>query len=37
LAHRSTMTFNVECKVVDDPRSNPRKLFSTVHYENPGT
>jgi para-nitrobenzyl esterase len=37
LAHRSTMAFNVTSKVIDDPRSEPRKLFSTVHYENPGT
>ena len=35
--HRSTMVFNVTSKVVDDPRPGPRKLFGTVHYENPGT
>ena len=37
LSHRSTMAFNVTSKVIDDPRSEPRKLFSTVPYENPGT
>ena len=37
LTHRSTMVFNVTSKVVDDPRPGPRKLFGTVHYENPGT
>ena len=37
LARRSTMVFDKTSKVVDDPRSEPRKLFSQVHYENPGT
>jgi para-nitrobenzyl esterase len=37
LAHRSTMVFDKVSKVVDDPRSEPRKMFSQVPYENPGT
>lgn len=37
LTRRSTMVLNVTSKVVDDPRPGPRKLFGTVHYENPGT
>lgn len=37
LTRRATMAFNVQSKVIDDPRSEPRKLFSQVHYENPGT
>jgi len=37
LAHRFTMAFNVTSRIIDDPRSEPRKLFSTVPYENPGT
>jgi para-nitrobenzyl esterase len=37
LAHRSTMAFDVTPKVIDDPRSKPRKFFSQIPYENPGT
>jgi para-nitrobenzyl esterase len=37
LARRAAMSFNTESKVIDDPRSEERKLFSQVHYENPGT
>jgi para-nitrobenzyl esterase len=37
LTTRPTMTFNKVSKVVDDPRSGPRRLFSEVPYENPGT
>ena len=37
LAHRATMVFDKVSKVVDDPRSEPRKMFSQVPYENPGT
>jgi para-nitrobenzyl esterase len=37
LTHRATMVFDKVSKVVDDPRSEPRKLFSQVPYENPGT
>lgn len=37
LQRRATMVFNATSKVIEDPRSEPRKLFSTVPYENPGT
>jgi para-nitrobenzyl esterase len=37
LARRATMVFNKVSKVVDDPRSGPRELFSRIPYENPGT
>ncbi|HWB86532.1 MAG TPA: carboxylesterase/lipase family protein [Bryobacteraceae bacterium] len=37
LQHRATMAFNKVSKIIDDPRSEPRKLFSQVPYENPGT
>ena len=37
LARRATMSFDVVSKVIDDPRSEERKLFSQVPYENPGT
>jgi para-nitrobenzyl esterase len=37
LTHRATMAFNKVSKVIDDPRSEPRKMFSQVPYENPGT
>ena len=33
LAHRSTMVFDRVSKVVDEPR----KMFSKVPYQNPGT
>jgi para-nitrobenzyl esterase len=31
------MEFDKVSKVVDDPRAEPRKMFSQVPYENPGT
>ena len=37
LSRRATMAFDVKPRVIDDPRSEPRKMFSTVPYENPGT
>ncbi len=37
LAKRSTMVFDVQSKVIDDPRGEERKLFSPIPYENPGT
>ena len=37
LAKRATMVFDKVSKVVNDPRSEPRKMFSQVPYENPGT
>ena len=37
LTNRATMVFDKVSKVVDDPRSEPRKMFSQVPYENPGT
>jgi para-nitrobenzyl esterase len=37
LANRATMVFDKVSKVVNDPRAEPRKLFSQVPYENPGT
>jgi para-nitrobenzyl esterase len=37
LPRRATMVFDKVSKVVDDPRSEPRKMFSQVPYENPGT
>ncbi len=37
LANRATMVFDKVSKVVNDPRSEPRKMFSQVPYENPGT
>ena len=33
----ATMVFDKVSKVVNDPRSEPRKLFSQIPYENPGT
>lgn len=37
LKRRATMAFDLKSHVIDDPRSEARKLFSTVPYENPGT
>ena len=37
LTNRATMVFDKVSKVVNDPRSEPRKMFSQVPYENPGT
>lgn len=37
LARRATMAFDLKPRVIDDPRSEPRKMFSKVPYENPGT
>jgi para-nitrobenzyl esterase len=37
LKRRATMAFDLKPHVIDDPRSEPRKMFSTVPYENPGT
>jgi para-nitrobenzyl esterase len=31
------MVFDVESKVVDDPRGGERRLFSRVPYVQPGT
>jgi len=37
LAKRSTMAFDLKPQVLDDPRAEPRKMFTPVPYENPGT
>jgi para-nitrobenzyl esterase len=37
LKDRATMCFDKVSHVVNDPRSEERKMFSTVAYENPGT
>jgi para-nitrobenzyl esterase len=37
LTRRATMAFDVQPHVIDDPRSEARKMFSQVPYENPGT
>jgi para-nitrobenzyl esterase len=37
LTNRATMLFDKVSTVVDDPRPGPRKLFSPIPYENPGT
>ncbi len=37
LKRRATMAFDIKPQVIDDPRSEPRKMFSQVPYENPGT
>ena len=37
LKRRATMAFDLKPHVIDDPRSEPRKMFSQVPYENPGT
>jgi para-nitrobenzyl esterase len=37
LEKRATMVFDKVSHIVNDPRSEPRKLFSQVPYENPGT
>jgi para-nitrobenzyl esterase len=37
VARRATMAFDLPSHVIDDPRREPRKLFSPVPYENPGT
>ncbi len=37
LRRRATMVFNLESRVVDDPRGEERRLFEQVPYENPGT
>lgn len=37
LKRRATMALDLASRVIDDPRSEARKLFSTVPYENPGT
>ncbi|HEX3729445.1 MAG TPA: carboxylesterase/lipase family protein [Opitutaceae bacterium] len=37
LRRRATMVFNLESKVIDDPRGEERRLFERVPYENPGT
>lgn len=37
LTRRATMVFDLESKVIDDPRGEERKLFSPIPYENPGT
>jgi len=37
LERRSTMVFDAETRVVDDPRGEERRLFATVPYIQPGT
>ncbi len=37
LTRRATMAFDLKSHVIADPRREPRMLFSTVPYENPGT
>jgi para-nitrobenzyl esterase len=37
LGRRATMVFDVETRVVDDPRGAERRLFATVPYIQPGT
>jgi para-nitrobenzyl esterase len=37
LTRRSTMMFDTNCRVVDDPRGNERRLFERVPYVQPGT
>jgi para-nitrobenzyl esterase len=37
LARRSTMVFNTDTRIVDDPRGAERRLFSQVPYVQPGT
>ena len=37
LDRRATMVFDVETRVVDDPRGDERRLFATVPYIQPGT
>jgi len=37
LSKRATMVFDKVSKVVNDPRSEPRKMFSQMPYQNPGT
>lgn len=37
LKRRPTMAFDLPPRLIDDPRSAARKLFSQVPYENPGT
>lgn len=37
LKRRATMAFDLPPQVIDDPRSAPRRMFSQVPYENPGT
>jgi len=34
---RQPMVLDNESKVLDDPRSEPRKMFAQVPYQNPGT
>lgn len=37
LTRRATLAFDLTPRIIDDPRSEARKLFSQVPYENPGT
>jgi para-nitrobenzyl esterase len=37
LTRRATMAFDVEPRIVDDPRGGERRLFSQVPYVQPGT
>jgi para-nitrobenzyl esterase len=37
LARRATLVFDVESRVVDDPRGDERRLFNRVPYVQPGT
>jgi para-nitrobenzyl esterase len=37
LTHRSTMVFDVDAKVVNDPRGDERRMFEKVPYVQPGT
>lgn len=37
IPRRAVMLFDVKPRVADDPKAEPRKLFSPIPYENPGT
>lgn len=37
LERRATMIFDVVSRVVDDPRSDERRMFARVPYVQPGT
>lgn len=37
LAHRKTMVFDAESRVIEDPRGRERELFATAPYRQPGS
>jgi para-nitrobenzyl esterase len=37
IPRRAMMILDLKPRVADDPKAEPRKLFSQVPYENPGT